>query len=275
MKRKLLYLSFFASAVATTIVLLCRGMRDGRMECAPEGSGHVVIKQQPDARMESEIGLDTVKRLESSSLEEAANIANDMLRSLSEQPSMLPDKDAVIEMICAAEKLESRRISLADGVSVAAREFDRLEGDDFTFAVNSICALRMFCAKASAKFEGVGDVASELWLVYFLTRAKMRLCKAEDADRVRMLDYWLGEAWSFIDSRDSSVYKATKKLWDDGLQRILASNDGDEYCEAFVNHVRKSFIDRIAKTGNGHVVPWEGEFTFSALAAKIRTRSGR
>lgn len=271
MKRKLLYLSFLASAVATTIILLCREMRGGRIQCMSEDSGQVVIKQQPGAGLESEISLDAVKRLECSSMEEAATIANDMLRSLSEQPRMLPDKDVVIGMICTAEKLESRWISIAGGVSVAAREFDRLEGDNFTFAVNSICALRMFCAKASARFEGVGDVASELWLVYFLTRAKMRLCKTEDADRARMLDHWLGEAWSFIDSRDSSAYKATKKLWDDGLQRILASNEGDEYCEAFVNHVRQSFIDRMAKTGNGHVVPWEGEFTFSALAAKIRT----
>lgn len=269
MKRQLLCLILFTSAAAAVIYSLSRGVWSGNAESESEGLDRAAFEQRYDARSADEFISESTLRLECSNLKESANIARDMARYLSEQPSMSMGKDTVIGLINAVEKLESRRIVLANGVSAAAREFDRLEGDDFTFAVNSICALRLFCAKASARSKGVGDVASELWLVHFLTRAKTRLDNADNADRVRLLDQWLQEAWSFIDSRESSAYKATKKLWEDGLRRILVSRVGDDYCEQFVDHVRKSFIDRIAKTGDGHIVPWECEFTYPALAAKI------
>ena len=46
---------------------------------------------------------------------------------------------------------------------------------------------------------------------------------------------------------------------------VCPQSPDDDYLKAFVDQVRKNFIDRIARMGDGHVVPWGNEFTVDNL----------
>lgn len=261
MKRRLLYrVCFISGFAAVLLALLCRLHQDltGR-EAVMSAQSMSLSKTNAEVAVESV--KDAAMRLKCASLSDSEEIVREALASLSGAQGMSVGREDVIALLGVVEELESRRIVLSNGVSVAARDFARLEGDDFKAAVNAVCALRLFCAKASARFEGVGDVGSELWLVYSLTRAKTQLGRSGSAERKMLIDSWLDEVWDFVDTRECNSYKATKKLWDDGLPHVRAKGANDDCFKAFVEQVRNDFIDRIAKMGDGHVVPWSVEFT--------------
>ena len=214
---------------------------------------------------------DAVIRLRCASMADSAEIACAMLANLSSAQDVSVGKKEVIDLLDVVEELESRQIALSNGVSVAARDFARLEGPDFKSSVDAICALRLFCAIASARLGGSGDVGSELWLVDSLTRAKTQLGKESTKEMIDILDLWIAKVWDFVDTHECNSYKMTRKLWDDALPHILEGNTDDNYRQEFVGHVRRAFIDRIEKMSDGHIVPWEEEFTFSALVDRITT----
>lgn len=219
---------------------------------SPKTNAEFVVESVKDAAI----------RLKCASMADSAEIACGMLANLSNAHDMSVGKEDVIDLLGIVEELETRQFVLSNGVSVAARDFAMLEGDDFNSAVNAICALRLFCAKASSRLDGTGDVGSELWLVHFLTRAKTQLDKTGAAERKKLIDLWLKEVWRFVDTRECNAYKETRKLWDAGFPQIRAKGANDDHLKAFVDRVRGSFIDRLSKMGEGHVVPWSVEFTF-------------
>ena len=265
MNRGISYGVCLALCLAAALFSLCWRQRHDDV-----GQGPVVYAQQTSLSMTNgKTSVESVKeavgRLKVANMTDSAGISCEMLANLSNSEDVFVGKEDLIALLGIVEELESRQIVLSNGVSVAARDFARLGKDDFKPAVDALCALRLFCAKASARLDGVGDVGSELWLVHFLTRAKAQLACAGMAERQELIDSWLGSVWSFVDSRESNAYKATRKLWDDGLPHTRGCGSDDDYLKAFVDQVRKNFIDRIARMGDGHVVPWGNEFTVDNL----------
>ena len=261
MKRRILYGLCLASTFAVALLLLCYRMRHDNTGLRSAMPAHSVTLPKTDSKLTVESVKEAIMRLKVSDMTDSAEIAGEMLEGLSSTQNISVRREDVVDLLGIAEELEARQILLSNGVSVAARDFARLEGDDFKSAVNALCSLRLFCAKASARLEGVGDVSSELWLVQFLTRAKTHLAKYGMTERQELIDSWLDTVWTFVDSRECNAYKATRKLWDDGLVHVFTRDANNEYFRAFVDQVRKSFIDPMCKMGGGHIVPWSVEFT--------------
>ncbi len=271
MKRWMLYVLCFASVFAAVLFALCSRLRHDET-----GSGSAMSAQSASLpRVKAEFSVESVKdavvRLKGANMADSAEIACAMLANLSSAQDVSVGKKEVIDLLDVVEELESRQIALSNGVSAAARNFARLEGPDFKSSVDAICALRLFCAIASARLGGTGDVGSELWLVDSLTRAKTQLGKGAAKDMTDLLDLWIAKVWDFVDTHECNSYKMTRKLWDDALPHILKGDTDDNYRQEFVGHVRRAFIDRIEKMSGGHIVPWEEEFTFSALVDRITT----
>ena len=265
MNRGISYGVWFALCLAAAVFSLCWRQRHDDVGCRSAVCGQSTSLPMTNCNYSVEYVKEAVGRLKVANMTDSAGISCEMLANLSNSEDVFVGKEDLIALLGIVEELESRQIVLSNGVSVAARDFARLGKDDFKPSVDALCALRLFCAKASARLDGVGDVGSELWLVHFLTRAKSQLASAGTAERQELIDSWLGSVWSFVDSRECNAYKATRKLWNDGLPHIRGCGSDDDYLKAFVDQVRKNFIDRIARMGDGHVVPWGNEFTVENL----------